>query len=341
MAESQWFERVHEELRFFNPKAKSFLFEPDEKFYRYLNMQAPPWDRFIEDLDSDKEPSEIQWAAEAMASHIGLTQVPSLEFFYNQQSKWAPWLSTSKQTQTLGTFKSGEIQVARTERGRAHVLGSILAHELAHMYLELHRIRSESTNENEKLTDAAAVYLGFGKLMLNGYVAAQESKTEALPWGATVIKTRKLGYLDPCEIASLYEEVNDTRGVPPEDCLTNLTPEARLLVRSLVPQRNAAIKRTQVLLAKAKKRIDGALDLAKHVEDSDRLLFVLQDRINQNAANLRIRKRHASIFVEINGYIFNQGSQQLASCARKETLTLSRDVNNIRPSLKNERANKT
>ena len=45
---------------------------------------------------------------------------------------------------------------------------AILAHEITHGYLYINNISFSNKYENEILTDIAAIFFGFGKLMLNG-----------------------------------------------------------------------------------------------------------------------------------------------------------------------------
>tara|TARA_Y100001934_G_C12108887_1_gene657536 strand:+ start:260 stop:853 length:594 start_codon:yes stop_codon:yes gene_type:complete len=61
------------------------------------------------------------------------------------------------------------IEIQRDKIKTAQQLYAILAHELAHQYLHTHYIEESDNLENERLTDVCAVYIGFGKLLLNGY----------------------------------------------------------------------------------------------------------------------------------------------------------------------------
>ena len=47
-------------------------------------------------------------------------------------------------------------------------VAAIICHELAHKWMAYHGIRATIEIDNEFFTDIATVYLGFGKLMLNG-----------------------------------------------------------------------------------------------------------------------------------------------------------------------------
>jgi len=46
---------------------------------------------------------------------------------------------------------------------------AILAHEMAHYFLDVHNIRFSETNDNELLTEVCTTYIGFGLILLDGY----------------------------------------------------------------------------------------------------------------------------------------------------------------------------
>ncbi len=48
---------------------------------------------------------------------------------------------------------------------------AILAHEITHAFLFHHKIHLEEELKNEMLTDIAAVYIGFGNILIAGYQA--------------------------------------------------------------------------------------------------------------------------------------------------------------------------
>lgn len=75
-------------------------------------------------------------------------------------------------------------------------VASVLAHEFAHMFLEKRAIRFSNTLENEQLTDATAVFAGFGPLM-----AINAERTKTRYYGVVAVATtERLGYLVRAEI---------------------------------------------------------------------------------------------------------------------------------------------
>lgn len=82
---------------------------------------------------------------------------------------------------------------------------AILAHEVAHLFLERAGLRYADTFENEVLTDTASVYLGAGWSVLNAYSAPSVSRSEeqvgfrTTRVTTTTTSAAKLGYLTPEE----------------------------------------------------------------------------------------------------------------------------------------------
>ena len=101
-----------------------------------------------------------------------------------------------------------------------------LAHELSHLFLHSHRISCGSGPEfhyhNEVLTDITAVFLGLGKLMLNGCAGERISRTPS----QVVTHSRTVGYLKPGQLTLVYLLVCAMRGIPSVDYERWLVPIA-------------------------------------------------------------------------------------------------------------------
>lgn len=92
-----------------------------------------------------------------------------------------------------------------------------LAHEITHKYLQINAISCGTgpfyEYENEVLTDIAAVFLGLGKLLLNGY--EDQNVRQYAPTGTrTTTSTLKVGYLDRTQVAFVYRLVCAMRNIP-------------------------------------------------------------------------------------------------------------------------------
>ena len=62
-----------------------------------------------------------------------------------------------------------EIHITKKAKFDLNQILAILIHESIHNYLDYYKIKKEVEYDNEILTDLTAVYLGFGKYLLNGY----------------------------------------------------------------------------------------------------------------------------------------------------------------------------
>ena len=82
---------------------------------------------------------------------------------------------------------------------------AILVHEICHKFLWIHGYR-ETTDEIEYLTDACAIYVGFGKVLYEGC----ERVTYSFEGMQHVFRVNSLGYLSQEQIAFLYSEIFNT-----------------------------------------------------------------------------------------------------------------------------------
>jgi hypothetical protein len=107
-------------------------------------------------------------------------------------------------------------------------LARILAHEATHHICKVASIRAESDLEDEMFTDVAAVFLGFGKLLLNG--AAEESPETI---SAPVHKSGEwVPYLGYPLVAFSYFSWSKSRGLGVDDSLSCLEGPCIAFLRS-------------------------------------------------------------------------------------------------------------
>jgi len=106
-----------------------------------------------------------------------------------------------------------------------------LCHEVSHKFLHVNGIRHGNLQtEQEFLTDVAAVYLGMGKIMLNG-CECQSSDTKS-EGNKTVTTTRTLrtGYISRECFAFVYRLICAMRRIPPAQFLAGLSAPAKQAV---------------------------------------------------------------------------------------------------------------
>jgi hypothetical protein len=103
-----------------------------------------------------------------------------------------------------------------------------LCHELCHKFLHVNGIKHGTDRiEQEFLNDVAAVYLGLGKIMLNGCACeSSQTRTEGNRT-TTTTHTFKTGYISRECFAFVYRLVCAMRGISSEMFLAGLSPAAR------------------------------------------------------------------------------------------------------------------
>ena len=115
---------------------------------------------------------------------------------------------------------------------------AVMAHEICHKVLYVHHLFfPNNTIENELLTDLSTVYVGFGKLSLNGCFNESYSKNKVWKdnhW-VDVTTTRKeyVGYLSLRQFALAYSIVCSYYGIPSEKRLSGLNNLSSKEVKSL------------------------------------------------------------------------------------------------------------
>lgn len=174
---------------------------------------------------------DIQRAAKLLAEFAGLGQLVFI-------------VSTRRQEENVGAkidLQLGQQEVfidlsEETASFPAAVLAT-LAHEIAHKFLHLNNINvgtgpSHSAN-NEVLTDVAAVFLGYGKLLLNGLECTRTFPDGTLGGRRFIERTLKTGYLGSESIAFAYLLACAMRNIPQEVYERNLNAAAGQAVRMI------------------------------------------------------------------------------------------------------------
>jgi hypothetical protein len=113
---------------------------------------------------------------------------------------------------------------------------AILAHEITHKFLHANGVYAAlscaSPLEIEVLTDIAAVFLGLGKLMLNGCHCTREIERTTAEGTETTIETHDYGYLDRTQLSLVYTLTCVMRRIPRAQYEAGLTREAVAYVRN-------------------------------------------------------------------------------------------------------------
>jgi hypothetical protein len=103
-----------------------------------------------------------------------------------------------------------------------------LCHELSHKFLHKHKIvNGIDIIEQEFLTEVTAVYLGLGKIMLNGCECQSSRQWTQDRQTRTVTNTIRTGYISRDCFAFVYRLVCTMRGIPRDIFLRKLSTAAR------------------------------------------------------------------------------------------------------------------
>lgn len=180
------------------------------------------------DVDA-RDAVNVQAAARRIAEFVGLGQYRFIVGVCGQTSGVAGHIELNRHANDVF------IEVSATlERAPAAILAT-LAHEITHKFLHVHGVSCGSNladeYHNEILTDIASIWLGLGKLALNG--CDNESVTvERTPDGTrTTTHQHRVGYLNRSDFAFVYLLICTMRGLSSSDYERGLTAAAVDAVR--------------------------------------------------------------------------------------------------------------
>jgi len=168
---------------------------------------------------------DIQKAARRIAEFVGLTGLT----FLIEPTHLAERTCGRIELQSAGSEVF--VQISSDLFGFPCAVLATISHEIAHKFLHSNRIAwgdgPADHYHNEVLTEIAGVFVGLGKLMLNGHHA--ERTTEGASGRTT--HTRKVGYLEGNQLAFVYLLTCHMRQVAQKDFFSGLTPHSASIVR--------------------------------------------------------------------------------------------------------------
>lgn len=195
-------------------------FEPTYDFYSRLSAHK-----------------SIPGIVQEICSNIGLQVSPTIEIVgdsdvttldFNTGRRFDEKEINSAADIRSTSFVSMKIRIGVHQISGPRNLGHILAHESAHHFMSVANIHAESDFENEMLTDLTAVYIGFGKLMLNG---AQEDTMEIIT-KPIHLSDQGIPYLGYPLLTYAYLVCQKERGHSQEQIFTNLNDPCASYLRS-------------------------------------------------------------------------------------------------------------
>lgn len=222
MVSEEWIERqivfLNSHLGIHKLDSNNFFFEPTGGFYGFISQGR------VEPLNE---------AMRMLADHLLSLSAPIIEDWEGSTD----FLTTTSHDYSSDSEDPGFITYDGPHRSRIkigfinkhspYVMGAILAHELTHHFLFNKNIGYPDVMENERFTDFATVYLGLGKLTLNGY--------EPISWtvgqGDKKVKyTYKIGYLSQSEMTAIMKNICDFRNIPISIANNNLADKSSQLL---------------------------------------------------------------------------------------------------------------
>lgn len=173
----------------------------------------------------------IQSAGKKIANFIGLTDLTFI-------------IATTKQKKNVGGHielnneKNVFIELSPDTLKFPESILASLSHEITHKYLHIHNLKFDNTYENEVLTDIAAVFLGIGKLILNGCECKRTYEEYASGGTKVITETIKTGYLSREQIAFVYLLTCSMRKISSDTYESNLNKDAINVLRCCRNQYN-------------------------------------------------------------------------------------------------------
>ena len=134
-------------------------------------------------------------------------------------------------------FVCGRINIIIGPQYDAERIIAVACHECAHHFLYKKRVKLDDINENERLTDIAAVYMGFGSYMKRAYEVKY----------VNAYQSSKLGYLNSCDLD--YAHVIVKRLQFEEEIRMEIIAEAKAEARSRIAGLKAVIKKNETAIA--------------------------------------------------------------------------------------------
>jgi hypothetical protein len=152
----------------------------------------------------------MQTAAKAIADFVGLSDFT----FIISKSKLK--INVGGHVE-LNSQKEVFIEISEDTADYGPAIGATLAHEISHKYLHFHGISIGTgpaySYENEVLTDITTIFLGLGKLVLNGCEQRIIQEEERVNSTLRTTRSHKSGYLTRSQFSFLYLLVCAMRGI--------------------------------------------------------------------------------------------------------------------------------
>jgi hypothetical protein len=230
----------------------------------------------------------IQNVGKIIAQHVGLVDYMFVITVANQEPNTAGHIELDRSGRDVFVELSPHVCEYKD------AVLAVLCHELSHKFLHKQGIKIGATVlEQEFLTDVTAVYLGLGKIMLNG-CQCQTSRQRTRD-GTTSTETHvlKTGYISRDCFAFVYRLICAMRGIPRHVFLSGLSASAREAIQAteskygnwFIPEFRTAGRVAMLaddLAAIVESCQDDAAARHRILRNIDARLRFIRERINQS-----------------------------------------------------------
>jgi len=183
------------------------------KFRAYLTMlvkkEIKPGKPFFfsPDLDwNDSSEKTLREVMMAILAHLSLPLVLTHFAKFVWKENDGLHNNSGKQSEAAGTIQGDKITVYLSKGYKLTHYAAIIAHECVHYYLRKAGLVLDDEQQNELLTEIAAIYLGFELVYELAY---KEIKETAYSSDSYTERTQKLGYISVEEIALINKLIKE------------------------------------------------------------------------------------------------------------------------------------
>lgn len=199
-----------------------FLFDDSNDFYKNLTSSSKLGDIYSPITLTGEQYDGLRKVIRKIRLHLNIKKVPRIKISTNFNQK-----NTAASVKEVNDEIIINIDFSKIYSEEQ--LAAVLCHEFTHYYLRKYSIFKNDKNENEMLTEIASVYLGFGKIILKGYMP--HSKTKFLPKiNKKQIIENTLGYFNIEQIADVYVRLCWFYEIPKKEAIYGLNKKIRKLV---------------------------------------------------------------------------------------------------------------
>ena len=150
---------------------------------------------------------DVQKAARIIADFVGLKFTTIVVVYAKQKENSSGSIRLDKNHEEVF------IEISENAKNFPSSLLAIIAHEISHKYLQINELSFSNNYENEIFTDLTTVYLGLGKLSLNGcynFKKKEENKIGGVEITTTTFET---GYLKRIQFVFIYKFICSIRKI--------------------------------------------------------------------------------------------------------------------------------